>query len=396
MRQVTIVREAGRFAGWPANYGMWRWGREIVVGFTQGTHKSVARGHALDKSQPFRNMQARSLDGGETWRVEAFNGASPGGRGLSADEHMGAGLRLSEVMHAKSAPVLAAPLDFTHPDFALMLARTGIGRGVFSFFYASQDRARSWQGPYRLPMFNQTGIAARTDYLVESERSALLFLTANKADGDEGKVICVRTDDGGRSFTLLSEVGGEPAGRGDFAIMPASLRLPDGAILCARRCRNGADGMSWIDIFRSDDEGRSWHFLCQPVAFREPNHSGNPPVLLRLPDERLALIYGNRDRPHTIGARLSGDAGASWSDEITLRGGGGSGDMGYVRGVALDDGRIVAAYYFNDRPDGDGERFIGATLWTPRAHHRPALLAMKFNGRVDASPLRNRQTSLSR
>ncbi len=28
-------------------------------------------------------------------------------------------------------------------------------------------------------------------------------------------------------------------------------------------------------------------------------------------------------------------------------------------------GAVVAAYYFNDRPDGDGERFIEATLWQP-------------------------------
>ena len=364
-QQVVVYREAGRFAGWPANYGMWRWGREIVVGFTAGAHKTVTRGHAIDKSLPFRNMQARSLDGGESWQVEAFPGLLPGGRGLSADEHMGAGLRLSEVLDDDPPTSPPEPVNFTHPDFALMAARTGLSRGVRSFFYASYDRCRSWRGPYALPDFGQTGIAARTDYLVDGEKSALLFLTANKADGGEGKVICVRSDDGGRSFALLSEVGGEPAGRGDFAIMPASLLLPDGAILCARRFRQGADGMSWIDLFRSDDGGRSWRFLCQPVAFREPNHSGNPPVLLALPDGRLALVYGNRDRPYTICARLSGDAGESWGGEIVLRAGGGSGDMGYARATALDDGRVVAAYYFNDRADGDGERFIEATLWTP-------------------------------
>ena len=364
-RQVTIFREPGRFAGWPANYGIWHWGREIVVGFTVGAHKTVARGHAINKSHPFRNMQARSLDGGESWRVEEFPGERPGDRGLSADEHMGAGLQLREVLDAYPLASPPQPMNFRRPDFAFMAARTGIGGGVRSFFYASSDRCRSWQGPYALPDFGQTGIAARTDILVESENSALLFLTANKADGDEGKVICVRTDDGGRTFALLSEVGGEPAGRGDFAIMPASLRLPDGAILCARRCREGATAMSWIDIFRSEDGGRSWQFLCQPASFREPNHSGNPPVLLALPDSRLALIYGNRDAPYTICGRLSDDSGESWSGEMALRTGGANGDMGYVRAVGLDDGRVVAAYYFNDREDGDGERFIEATLWMP-------------------------------
>ena len=48
-----------------------------------------------------------------------------------------------------------------------------------------------------------------------------------------------------------------------------------------------------------------------------------------------------------------------------LRGGGANGDLGYVRAVARDDGAVVAVYYFNDRPDGDGERFIEATIWQP-------------------------------
>ena len=43
-RQVIIFREPGRFAGWPANYGMWHWDDELVVGFTLGTHKNVDRG----------------------------------------------------------------------------------------------------------------------------------------------------------------------------------------------------------------------------------------------------------------------------------------------------------------------------------------------------------------
>ncbi|MYD11701.1 MAG: exo-alpha-sialidase [Chloroflexi bacterium] len=365
MQQVTIYREPGRFAGWPANYGIWRWGDEIVVGFTVGAHKTVQRGHAIDKSHPFVNMQARSLDGGLSWQVEDFNGTRPGGRGLSADEHMGPGLRLAELVDAETAGIPPRALDFDKPDFALMAARTGIGRGVVSFYYASDDRCRSWAGPFRLPLFGQTGIAARTDYLIQDSRSALLFLTANKADGDEGKVICISTEDGGQSFELRSEIGGEPGGRGDFAIMPAALRLPGGRILCARRCREGATSLSWIDLYASDDDGRSWYELNRPARFTQPGHSGNPPSLLQLPDGRLALVYGNRDRPYSICARLSADAGESWSDEIVLRGGGANGDLGYVRAVARDDGAVVAVYYFNDRPDGDGERFIEATIWTP-------------------------------
>ena len=68
MRQVTIYREPGRYAGWPANYGIWAWDNEIVVGFTVGYHKSDAGFHRRDPNKPFVGMQARSFDGGETWK----------------------------------------------------------------------------------------------------------------------------------------------------------------------------------------------------------------------------------------------------------------------------------------------------------------------------------------
>ena len=102
-------------------------------------------------------------------------------------------------------------------------------------------------------------------------------------------------------------------------------------------------------------------------ASRSPATAAIQPLvaLLQLPDGRLALVYGNRDRPHSICARLSGDQGESWSGELTLRSGGANGDLGYARAVVRDDGAVVAVYYFNDRPDGDGERFIEATIWTP-------------------------------
>ena len=36
---VTVYREKGRYGGWPANYGVWSWGDEILVGFSAAYFK---------------------------------------------------------------------------------------------------------------------------------------------------------------------------------------------------------------------------------------------------------------------------------------------------------------------------------------------------------------------
>jgi hypothetical protein len=88
---------------------------------------------------------------------------------------------------------------------------------------------------------------------------------------------------------------------------------------------------------------------------------GNPPHMVRLRDGRLAMTYGYRSKPFGIRARLSGDDGQTWSDEIMLRADGGGGDLGYPRTVERPDGKLVTVYYFND--DAQRERYIGGTIW---------------------------------
>jgi len=360
---VTIYHEAGRFAGWPANYGIWAWGKEIVVGFTRGYMDTAGGFHARDKSRAFMPMQARSLDGGKTWDVQPTPCDTPGGRGISADEHMFPELHVKQLLQDENVlPACPGAIDFTHPDFALMCARSGLRAGSISWFYLSSDRCRSWQGPYRLPMFGMTGIAARTDYIVNGPKSCLLFLTASKANGEEGRVFLAETTDGGRSFDFVSTVGPEPNG---FEIMPAGLRISDERLLVAVRSKAGdkdfVEAQHYIDLYQSDDNGQSWAYWNRSVP--DTGKGGNPPTLTRLQDGRLCLVYGYRAEPFGIRARLSRDEGETWSDDIVLRADGGNHDIGYPRTIQQPDGSIVTVYYYNDR--ADGERYLAATLWQP-------------------------------
>ena len=362
-QHITIYRVPGRYAGWPANYGIWSWNDEILVGFTVGYHQHEGGFHSRDRSRPFVAWQARSLNGGHRWQTEVTPCQTPGNRGLSADEHVRPDLGLGQTLTSPDdLPVCPAQIDFSRPGFALMCARSGLRAGAISWFYLSTDRGRTWLGPYRLPMFDQKGIAARTDYLVEGPQTCLLFLTATKPDGEEGRVFCARTTNGGRTFAFISWIGPEYAG---FSIMPASLRLPSGRLVAVLRCRGGQRDQgrekNWLDLYYSDDDGHSWHFLNQPVA--NTGIGGNPPALTRLQDGRLCLTYGFRDRPSGLRAKLSADDGVTWSDERILRDDGGNHDLGYPRSVQRSDGKMVTIYYFNDHPYG--ERYLAATIWSP-------------------------------
>ena len=349
-RHVRVYFEKGMFGGWPANHGIWSWGDEILVGFSKGYYKNLGDRHHIDREKPEMHMLARSLDGGETWTVE-----DPGAKGYLLTE--------GGFLHGVPRPGIEIPplqdspggIDFTHPDFALTMRTNDIDSGVGRFFY-SYDRGHSWEGPYRLPSFGAPGLAPRTDYLVNGKNDCMLFITAAKLNGEEGRPLCVRTTDGGKTWNFVSWIGPEPEG---FAIMPASVRLSNSDILVTVRRREGPK--RFISAYLSQDDGQSWEYLNDPV---DDAGEGNPPAMIQLADGRICLAYGYRAEPYSIRAKLSSDGGRTWGEDIALRDDGGSRDVGYPRMVQRPDGKVVVLYYFN-LAGPDPERFIAATIWTP-------------------------------
>ncbi len=340
-QNVTVFKKEGRFGGWPANYGIWQWDNEIVVGFVNAFFMAKAEGHAWDMHAKKYEWQGRSLDGGETWAVEETSELTPFTEG------------------GKEPIAHPGNLEFTNPDFALTFRRSGDGGNAQSWFFTSMDRCRTWQGPYRIPDFGQVGIAARTDYHVLDRDTILVFLTAIKPNGKEGRPFCALLTEGGKTWQFLAWIGPEPEG---FAIMPSSVRLSEDEFLVAiRRCEGEKQKNNrtfWIENYLSSDRGKTWTYLNTPVD----KLGGNPPSMLQLADGRICLVYGYRDDPYGIRAKISDDQGQSWGRELILRSDGGNWDLGYPCTVQRPDGKLVTVYYYNDHPEA--ERYIAATIWS--------------------------------
>jgi BNR repeat-like domain len=352
-KHVKIYGEPGRFGGWPANHGIWIWGNEILVGFSIGFYKDLGPDrHAIDREKPEHHVLARSLDGGETWALEF-----PAKQGvLIGTAKMRHGTLPADVVEADPIDCPGG-IEFTHPNFAMTCRMAETNKGVSRFYY-SYDRGKTWKGPFKLPLFGQPGIAARTDYVIDGPRSCLVFLTAAKKNEKEGRVICGATSDGGKTWGLHGLIGPEPEG---YAIMPSTVRLSPTSLLTTIR-RLDPKRPSWIESWKSMDDGKTWLPTNERIA---ETGEGNPPALLKLADGRLCVTYGVRSAPFRMAAKFSSDGGTTWSEEVILRADGANRDLGYPRSVQRPDGKVVTIYYFSDTKSGP-ERYVAATIWEPR------------------------------
>ncbi|MEZ6147326.1 MAG: sialidase family protein [Planctomycetaceae bacterium] len=359
--QHTIAAiEEGRFHGWPANNGVWQWGDEILVGFTQGDFV-VKRGHNIAGRED--SLLARSRDGGETWTM--FDPA-----GFLDNEH--------QKYRGEGKTALTQPLDFTHPGFALRIFAEGYhgNEDPEGGFFYSLDRGETWLGPHPLagltdhPELRGHALSPRTDYIVQGPRSCLVFISSLKPPDELKRIACVQTTDGGQSFEFVSWV--TPVSETASAIMCQTVQLSDDEFVCAfRKINRESDDPDTIEAYRSTDGCRSWQFLSTVKVM--PTHS-NPPALVKLQDGRLCCAYGDRHFAE-IRARYSRDGGQTWGPEFIIRDdfqalpddpdseSGINADIGYVRMIQRPDGKLVAMYYWATAEHP--QQHIAVSIWEP-------------------------------
>jgi len=329
VRHSVVYHKVGEFAGWPANGGLWMWDDEVLVGFERWTYDPDPSGRHHAVSPTFGTYFSRSKDGGLTWQGE--------GR----------------------APTVSSnpDLDFLGEGFALRLWRRT--------FLKSSNRAGDWHGPFDLPGFEGYEAYARTNYIVTGRDSVLLFLSTQPQDGSPSRSFLARFHGNAMKFEFVSWIGCDYLDRSrvtpepntyTHATMPSGLWIRDGHYLCAVRQRVGSD--RWADLYETSDDGLTWNFRSTIER-----GSDNPISLVSFGGDVVAAIYGWRSRPYGLRAKVSHDAGRTWSDQIVLREDAINDDIGYTRAAVRSDGTVVIVYYYatHEHP----EQHIAVTFWRP-------------------------------
>src|ERR1035441_2983081 len=177
---VLVYKEPGRFGGWPANHGIWSWGNEIVVGFSAAYFKHMPLDrHQYDDTKPEEPRLARSLDGGNTWTIEAPKSLLPPEQGGAA------------------ATDLKQPMDFRNPNFAMTIRFLDKDKGASLLLY-STDRGKSWHGAYNFPTFGTGGGHKAGDQVRKNPRQKQLSPALNATQAIHvADLLKVRRDGGG-------------------------------------------------------------------------------------------------------------------------------------------------------------------------------------------------------
>ena len=228
------------------------------------------------------------------------------------------------------------------------------------YIMRSFDNGKTWEGPiyptavkdgiYKDPMGNPLS-AYNRGALYEGKSGRIFWVVAAMDDYPLTKTSnhLLYSDDKGLTWQYASIV----ATHEKFIFNEASVyETPKGDIVAFIRTENPETRAC---IARSTDGGQT--FKWQPMGFY-----GHPLAAVRLPDDRVFLTYGYREKPCGVRARILNAECTDFAttEEIILRDDNGPGtDVGYSWPIVLDNNKVLVVYYITK---DDGQRYIGGTI----------------------------------
>lgn len=248
-------------------------------------------------------------------------------------------------------------------EYAARLTNSSL-HGSFGFLggyvLRSKDAGRSWQGPWLPPhistdpttdIFGQPVPAYNRGAMCEGKDGRLYWVVAASTNPKpwRSETHLLISSDQGESWKYSCPVATDPK----VMFNETSLyETPKGDLVAFLRTENFNDHTA---IARSTDHGKSF----QP--WQDAGFQGHPHYALRLPDQRVLLVYGYRHAPFGIRARVLDAECTNFTaaEEIVLRDDGGNSDLGYPWATMISKRQALVVYYFNQ---ANGPRYIAGTL----------------------------------
>jgi hypothetical protein len=368
VEHAVVYRRENEFASHPYVRGFWETAAgHLICNFSlatvdyRGDPNKLAHIDLVRSAGGRRAVTVRSQDRGRTWKVTNEDPNRPSNDVRAPKPGVdGKPGSLSEI----------GPIDYANQDVLVSnfnhqyMTEDALIKDFYESVKAHVD------APERQVFFRVSKDAGRTwsrsvmllaaveSATVRPDGRCLLFLNGVSRQGAMSRPIVYRSTDDGTTFHFLSYVtpSNDPLFGGVVQMYPRGLVLPSGRILCTVRIDRDWAGAMWTHVYKSDDGGRTWQFLSRVSDFGAPS----APLLLK--DGRLVMVHGTRLPPAGIRAVVSEDEGLTWGPEIIVRDDAGSWDIGYPRVWEAERGRIGAIYYFNSKDDPVQLKPVG-TLW---------------------------------
>lgn len=247
---------------------------------------------------------------------------------------------------------------------------------------------QAWTGPNFVPTIIgpavslHSGQGAQTYPRAVKLRSGVL-LAALTAFEPENAIVLSTSRDSGASWAPYSTVIKAPTT--NIQLNNAFLfEASDGRILCALRCHTmkpeaigaeekpGGQNEGYLyyqlQIYYSDDVGKTWHYLSTPVQEPGPVHGIWEPFLRTSNKGDLQLYYsreeGGRDQDNLM--RFSRDGGLSWSSDIFVSGLGlasRDGMMG-IQELSPGSGHLMAVFESVEEKGAEGTFNARFGVWS--------------------------------
>lgn len=206
------------------------------------------------------------------------------------------------------------------------------------------------QGSSRLNALGKLCPSYNRGAMVEAADGSILWAVASRMQEQKHtSAHLMRSRDKGENWSYVSPIAADPK----ISFSETSLVITKDNTLVAflRTEKNGGR----VAMATSTDNGITF------TPWKDLGYHGIPQTAMRLPDDRILLVYGYRTPPFGVRARvLKPDVSdASTAPEVILREDGGNVDVGYPWPALMKDGRILVAYYLNRL---NGQRHIAGTI----------------------------------